>query len=676
MNRENMISASLCLLGLALVGSSGCAGSGGRAAESRSVGLGAGEQASDLFAPLAWPEPTKTRLASGAPGPEYWQQRADYDIEARLDTDRDVLEAMVVIRYTNNSPHDLDQVWLNLDQNLFDRESKGARTTPGTSRFVLASTFDGGYTFGDVSINGMPAELDVFDTVGRIALEEPLLAGGGEVLIEIPFELPVPPSGRQGIYESVDGKVYELAHWFPNIAVYDDVFGWNTLPHLGPGEFYTDFGTYRVALTVPHDHLVAATGELENARAVLTAAQRLRLDRAAERDETVMIRPLEEVGDPASRPTGEGEQTWLFTAHDVRTFAFATSAAFVWDASSVEVGQGESARRVMLHSFYPREAVETWAPSERVRGATQYGRHSIAFYSEWLGTYPYPQGTNVNGREWGMEYPMIVFCGGRAEDFDTLEEADRALFGVTDHEFGHQWFPMLLSTNERRYAWLDEGVNSFTDHYSNIEFYNDPAGRGRTTPEAIVPLMLDRRNQPIMTEPDRIGSDGLGFLGYRKPGYALTLLRDHVLGETVEASQERFDAAFRAYVERWSFKHPQPWDFFRTIEDVTGEDLAWFWRGWFYDTGVLDQSVESVTEDEGLLTVTVGHEDRLVMPVLWEARFSDGRVERGRVPAEAFATGEGGTVVFDVSERELESFEIDPDGVMPEVSRKNNRWDG
>lgn len=627
---------------------------------------------SDLFAPLPWPDGTPQRLASGAPGPAYWQQRANYEIEARLDTDRDLVIGRVEILYTNHSPHELDQVWLNLDQNVFDSSSKGARTTPGTSRFVLADTFDGGYEFGDVLVDGEPAELNVYDTVGRIDLDRPLEAFGGEVEIEIEFEVPVPPSGRQGIFESVDGKVYELAHWFPNVAVYDDVFGWNTLPHLGPGEFYTDFGDYRVRLTVPRDHIVAATGTLANPHEVLTLEQRDRLDRAWLSKETVLIRSLEEVGDPASRPGGRGELTWEFVAGDVRTFAFATSAAFVWDAA---VGDA-SGSDVLMQSFYPREAVETWAPSDRVPGATQYGRHAIAFYSDWLGQYPYPQASNVNGAEWGMEYPMIVFCGGRPHEDYAIEETDKALFGVTDHEFGHQWFPMMLSSNERRYAWLDEGVNTFTDHYSNIAYYGDPDGRGRTTTQEIMPRMLDRRNQPIMTEPDRIGSDGLGYLAYGKPGYALTLLRDRVLGETVESSRARFDAGIKAYVRRWAFRHPQPWDFFRTIEDVTGEDLAWFWRAWFYETAVLDQAVGEVTVEEGIATVGLVHAERMVMPVLWEARFDDGSVETGRVPAEAFATGEPGKVLLDVSERGLSSFEIDPDEVMPDIRRGNNRWGG
>ncbi|MEO0511277.1 MAG: M1 family metallopeptidase [Planctomycetota bacterium] len=625
----------------------------------------------DLFRPLDWPAPNEARLVTGAPGPGIWNQRADYEIAARLDTETDTVFADLTLTYTNNSPHELDQLWFNLDQNLFRSDSKGSKSRPGGSRFVVVGGFEGGYTFNGVRVDGVSAELSVFDTVGRIALDEPVAALGGEVVVELSYELPVPPEGRQGIFESDAGKVYELAHWFPNVCVYDDVEGWNTLPHLGPGEFYTDFGDYRVSITVPRSHIVAATGTIKNAAAVLTPEQFERLENGAlESEETVVIRSLEEVRSGAGRPEGEGELTWTFVASDVRTFAWSSSAAFVWDAAVADL----DGREVLCQSFYPPEGVGSWAASERAGGSTQYLRHAINYYSEWLGEYPYDQISNVSGREYGMEYPMIVFCDARPDPSRPIEQTDRSLFGVTDHEVGHQWFPMLVSSNERRYAWQDEGLNTFTDGYSYESFWGEPEFAGA---EAwMARNMLGRRAQPIMTEPDRIGGRGLGFLGYSKPGFGLRLLRDYILGETVEESRARFDVAMRAYVRRWSFQHPMPWDFFRTVEDVTGEDLSWFWRGWFYQTAVLDQAVEGVVfeNDDSVAEVTIAHREGLVMPATWEASFDDGSTQRGRVPAEAWATGDDALVLLDVEGRGLVSFELDPDGVLPDVDRSNDRW--
>lgn len=609
----------------------------------------------ETFKSIDLPSPNSYRAASGEPGPDYWQQRVDYKIQVALDPSSNRLTGSETITYTNNSPHELDYLWIQLDQNLFKPGSRGSTMQPAESRWRGAFE-GGGFDISRVELlrdgSREAAKYLIDDTRMRIALDQPMPAGGSVIEIELDFGFTIPQYGadRMGRLDVQRGTVYEFAQWYPRMYVFDDVNGWNPLPYLGQGEFYLGYGDFDMEITIPRDFIVVSTGELLNDRDVLTQEQRSRLDRARGSAETVMIVAPEEVGRQETRPAGDGPLTWKFRAENVRDVAWAASQAFIWDAASWE--------DVLTMSVYPHEGLGTpgnpgWEES------TQYVRHSIQHYSTMWYPYPYPVAINVAGIVGGMEYPMIVFCGVRARG--------QALFGVTDHEFGHEWFPMIVGSDERRHAWMDEGFNTFMNYYSNVAFYGENAERtGRLTADYIAGLMESEiSDQPIFANADLLRREGLGFLAYRKPAKGLLLLREYILGP------ERFDPAFREYIRRWAYKHPQPADFFRTIEDVAGERLDWFWRGWFFSTDVLDQAVTNVTVGEAGSIVTVEHQEGLVMPVELEISFTNGSSERRRIPVEAFAT----TNVF--SERvngSVAGVTIDPDGLLPDIDRGNNSW--
>lgn len=598
-----------------------------------------------IFAPIPWPDHGSVRTASGAPGPNYWQQRADYEIDVTLDEESKRLDGSLRCTYTNNSPHELRYLWLNLEQNAFRPDSIGTLAMMPDLWWRVPSDFMGGFDLGDAAVDGEMVEVKVYDAMGKVNLPEPL-APGESVVFELEFAMPIPPSGRLGIYESEAGAVYQLAHWFPNVAVYDDVNGWSILPHQGDGEFYTNFGDYTVNITVPSDHLVAATGELMNAGEVLTDEMQDRFAHAKTSTEKVSIRSLDEI--PSVR--GEGTSTWTFKAENVRAFAFASSRAFAWDAAIAAED-----RPVLCQTFYPPEAAPLWSDE-----AVAMGQHSINFYSEWLMEYPYPTATNVNGVVGGMEYPMIVFC---AE-----QRSREGLVGVTDHEFGHEWFPMIVNSDERRYGWMDEGFNTFINYYSYGDYLNESTRGHQDLVYTVAKAIASDPGQPIMTFPDRIADGDLGFLVYGKPGYGMQLLRDVILGP------ERFDEAFREYVRRWAFKSPKPEDFFRTMEDAAGADLAWFWRGWFYEPAALDQAIGSVTARprRGRVGVEINNLRRMVMPVDMLVTYDDGSTERRRIPVEAWARTESFPTRWDSGGRAITRVEIDPDKWLPDVDRSNN----
>jgi len=613
-----------------------------------------------MFTPPPMPTPTETRLATGEPGPAYWQNRADYRIDARFDPRARRVEASETITYTNLSPYAISYIWLNLEQNLFHPDSRGARLTPPGARFGNRDGFVGGYAIDDVRVDGEPAQLHVHDTLGRIDLDRPLAPKGGRVEISLRFAFDIPEYGsdRLGIEEVEQGTIFQIAQWFPAVAKFDDVHGWNTLPYLGQGEFYTDFGSFDVSITAPREFLVVATGTLQNASEVLTQEQLERLDRAKSSATTVDIIAPEEVGDASTWPAGDGPRTWRFHADDVRTFAWAASDAFVWDAAFLE-DSGPGGAGTLVMSVYPREGMPLW------RKSTEMLRFSIEHYNTMWFRYPYPTAINVNGIVGGMEYPMIIFCRARDDE--------QALYGVTTHEIGHNWFPMVVSNNERLHAWMDEGFNTFINYYSTKAWFGEPQAR-RGDAQAIAPMMARFREQPIETPADQVRPDRLGFLEYAKTAAGLVLLREQILGE------ERFDRAFREYVRRWAFKSPEPADFFRTMEDVAGEDLSWFWRGWFYSTGVLDQAVKQVrqvADEEGrrYAEVTFLNKGELVMPVVYRLTYDDGTHETRRLPVEAwFNTDRWTTRVRLEPGRSLAGVLIDPEKKFPDVDRRNNAW--
>lgn len=609
------------------------------------------------FAPLPLPAPDDRRTSAGAPGEGYWQQRADYDIDVVLDAGRHTLTGRERITYTNNSPDSLRSLWLQLDQNLFRRDSYGAQRAEALGGDVRHGGFfdDGGFDLAAVTLERdgetVVPEYRVEDTMMEILLDEPLAPAGGELSVDIEFSFVIPETGgdrmgRQGIRR---GIIYQLAQWYPRVFTYDDVNGWNQSPFLGQGEWYLEYGDFDVSITVPRDFIVTGTGELQNDTEVLTTAQLERLDVARMSVGPVMIVDEDEAGDGSTRPLGDSPLTWNFRAENVRDFAWAASDRFIWDAAGYE--------DVLVMSFYPEESIGTQGFSGWER-STEYLRHSVKHYSEKWFPYPYPVAINVAGLALGMEYPMIVFCHFQARG--------AFLFSVTDHEIGHTWFPMLVGSDERRYAWMDEGFNTFINYYSGIDFSGgDPILAGLMAPGQIADDTR-RMRQPLITPADSIPEADLGVQAYNKPAAVLVLLREQVMGPEV------FDAAFRAYIEEWAYKHPQPADFIRVMEDAAGRDLDWFFRGWVYENGVLDQALASVARNGDTTVVTLENRGGIAMPVVVRVVYQDGTEELLDVAVERWAEEE--QITLELTGGRVRHVQLDPNGALPDVDRSNNVW--
>jgi len=617
------------------------------------------------FRRLELPTPTLLREGSGRPGPRYWQQRVDYSISVALDTSAHKVAGRETIRYTNNSPDTLRYLWLQLDQNLFRDDSRGNVLTPPDARFA-ARGFQGGFVLDGMksvvrlgqAVSRTPLATTLNGTLMRVELDRPLPPGGGTVSLDIGFSFQVPEHGadRMGRERFPEGWLYEIAQWYPRLAVYDDVRGWNTEQYLGQGEFYLEYGDIDFAITVPRGFIVAGTGTLQNPLEVLTATQRARLARALRSDSTVTIIAQDEVGKAGSRPPlppgGAGATlTWRFAAKNVRDVAWAAAPNFMWDASGWN--------GILMQSFYPPVASPLW------REATRMVRHSIKHYSEKWFPYPYPTAINVNGPVGGMEYPMIVFCANR--------NSREGLFGVTTHELGHQWFPMVVGNNERLYAWMDEGFNTFINIYSQRVYFPDQAAlRTRGQADNWARFAATGLDEPGMLPADRVTPDLLGQVAYNKPATGLYLLRHQIVDSV------RFDAAFREYTRRWAFKHPTPADFFRSMEDGVGEDLSWFWRGWFFRTDVVDQAVDSVrtrrdSTGASLTGIFLSSPGGLPMPVDLRLGLADGSTENVRLPVEIWYGGSRFLYVRQFPS-ERTKVEIDPDKNFPDVRRGNNVW--
>tara|TARA_B110000902_G_scaffold141212_1_gene163074 strand:+ start:17440 stop:19674 length:2235 start_codon:yes stop_codon:yes gene_type:complete len=611
---------------------------------------------------------TATRSASGKPGHAYWQNSADYSIDVNLNETTKEISGSEIITYTNNSPDTLEFLWMQLDQNLFKKDSRGNAIIPvrGSRNGAKGQDFDGGYGINTIKLlykNGrrfteVEASYSIIDTRMKINLPKALEANGGSVGIKIDFSFTSPDYGsdRMGVLETKNGRIFTLAQWYPRMCVYDDVSGWNTLPYLGAGEFYLEYGTFNVNITAPASHLVVCSGALLNPSEVYTAEQQNRLKKAKASDATVMIRSKAEVTDPNSRPTRTSTLTWKFRIENARDVAWASSASFILDAARINLPSGKP---TLAMSAYPVESVgqDAWTRS------TEYTKASIEHYSEkWL-EYPYPAAINVAGNEGGMEYPGIVFC-----NYDSKAER---LWGVTDHEFGHIWFPMIVGSNERLHAWMDEGFNTFINSLSSAAFndgeYKDP----ERNMHRFSSVLVNENLEPVYTSPDNLKEKNLGILAYYKPGAGLSLLREHILGP------ERFDEAFTAYINRWAYKHPTPDDFYRTIENVAGEDLRWFWRGWFVNSWKLDQAITEVKyvkndPTQGAL-ITIENLEKMPMPVVIEFKTKSGEVTRQTLPVEIWKRNTSWTFKHDSTE-ELAKVVIDPDYVLPDSNSKNNKW--
>ena len=539
------------------------------------------------------PTPNVYRTASGAPGHEYWQQRADFEIEATLDEEAMRLTGRETVTYFNNSPDTLAYLWMQLDRNRFTPSSDERLTETmagGFDRMSFAqlermlelSEFDGGYDITEVSdASGDPLEHTVVGTMMRIDLPEPL-EPGGRVEFNVAWGFNINKASvlnsrtAAEYFEKHGNYIFEMAHWFPRMAAYTDYEGWQHKQFLGRGEFALEFGNYDVALTVPDDHIVASTGELQNPGEVLTQTQRRRLDRAENADDPVFIVTPDEAAENERTPAS-GTKTWRYRAERVRDFAFATSRKFIWDAMGHTVGENDT----MAMSYYPNEAEPLWS-----RYSTHTIVHTLNIYSRYSFDYPYPVAISVNGPVYGMEYPMICFNGPRPEPDGTYSARTKyGLISVIIHEVGHFFFPMIVNTDERQWTWMDEGVNTFLQFLAEQEWEDGyPSRRGE--PRDITAFMRSEYQVPIMTNSESLLQFGAN--AYAKPATAFNILRETVLG------RELFDHAFKTYAERWKFKRPEPADLFRTLEDASGVDLDWFWRGWFYTTDHVDISVDDV----------------------------------------------------------------------------------
>jgi hypothetical protein len=596
-----------------------------------------------VFRSLDLAGPNEYRTGAGRPGPSYWQQRADYRIAATLDTARRQIQGKETIHYTNNSPAALSYLWMFLEQNICAPASVTRQLDQPPLTF-LGSTFDfscktfmGGLTLERVSVGGRAIKPIVYGTTMRVDLPQPLPAGG--VLdLEIAWRFPVPDygAGRMGR----DGSLYEIAQWYPRLAVYDDVRGWNHEPYIGAGEFYLEYGDFDVSLTVPASYIVAATGTLRNPGVVLTREQQARLLAAHGSAEPVALITAAEAGRPEqTRPSSKGQLTWRFTAASVRDFAFAAGPDLRWDASSYD--------GILIQTLY-RPKAKRWEEANRM------AREAIKYFSEQWYRYPYPQATTVEGPIEGMEYPMLTFV----PDSPSREE----LQWVLSHEFGHEWFPMVVGSNERLYPWMDEGFNTFIDLGGAARYF---AGTAYGDSIEVHPLHLysdhavAEQEQPLISRPVEVKD--LFWAGYQKPALMMQTLRYEVLGK------ERFDYAFREYIKVWAFKHPTPGDFFRLMRDASGMDLDWFWRDWIFTTARLDQAVDSV----GTEKIYLSNRGSMTLPLEMDITYADGSTERVKLPVEMWNLG----TRFGYRTRlgkEVRRVVVDPRRALPDVDRSNN----
>jgi len=611
-----------------------------------------------IFAPLALPAANEYRTGGGAPGHAYWQNRADYDIAATLDTASRSLTGRLTLRYTNNSPDTLPFIWLQVEQNAFKANSLNGLIFPQNSRFG-ARGFDGGDVIDrmeQVVGRGNAAKrvaLSTRDegTVMKVDLAEPL-APGATATLDIAWHFAIPEHGADRM--GYDGALFELAQWYPRMAVYDDVQGWNTDPYLGQGEFYLDYGDYTMAITVPAGYIVAGTGALTNASEVLTPTQVRRLAMAAKSDSVIRIITADELKDGSARPRATGTMTWKFRAENVRDAVWAGSPEYQWDATS---WQGHLAM-----AYYRPSAAVNWYD------AADQARMSIEEYSERWFPYPWPHISAVEGPISGMEYPMIAM--------ETRSRNVQDLYSVVTHEIGHMWYPMIVGSNERRHMWQDEGFNTFINTFSEGRRYPDEgdqmarAARERNLVEQVMRAGYDK---PIDINPDRIAPNFLGLSAYVKPSVGLQLLRQEILGPAA------FDDAFRAYTARWAYKHPTPADFYRTMDEVAGRRLDWFWREWFIENARFDQAIDSVATrpmgDSTRVMVVYGNKERGVLPIRARFTFDDGSTEEMRYPAEVWSTNSSQYPRFyTFTGKTPVAIDLDPDHLLVDIDRSNNGW--
>jgi hypothetical protein len=619
----------------------------------------------EVFAPLFYPAfGDDIRTASGAPGSKYWQNGANYKIDVSLDDENHSITGSVIVTYKNNSPEKLPFLWLQLDQNIYSLSSRAVAATAITGGRWANRNFDGGYTIKSVSLikagKEQKAIYTISDTRMQLMLPQPVKANGDSVKFKIEYSFNIPEYGtdRMGRLKTTNGWIYEIAQWYPRMCVFDNVYGWNTLPYLGQGEFYLEYGNFDFSINTPASHIVVASGELQNPSEVLTKEQKVRLQKARESEKTVMLRSESEVTEASSRPS-KNRITWKFKCTNARDVAWASSKAFVWDAAKMNLPGGKKA---LAMSVYPIESAKDTA----WKRSTEFVKGAIEHYSKQWFPFSYPVATNVAGIVGGMEYPGIVFCGSKA--------SGRSLWGVTSHEFGHNWFPMIVGSNERKYPWMDEGFNTFINTVADKDFNNGEFYRPVLSRHNLGARFTSDSMESIMTVPDVASARNYGTTAYGKPGMGLELLREEILG------QDRFDNAFRYYINNWAFKHPTPYDFFHAMENASGEDLAWFWRGWILNNWKLDQGVSGVeyakpdvTNGTNGAIITIENMEKMAMPVTIEIKEANGKTGRVKLPVEVWQHGKTWKFGY-ASTSKIESVVIDPDNRLPDSDNANNTW--
>jgi hypothetical protein len=683
------------------------------------------------------PTPNTYRTASGAPGKEYWQQKADYKMKIVVDDQNQTLTGSETITYYNNSPDDLEYLWVQLDQNVRATDTNSALINTNSISDTLtrnsivniagASDYDGGFKIKSVKSEGKNMNYTINKTMMRIDLEQPLKSGANvsfsiDWMYNINNRMYI--DGRSGYeyFEEDDNNLYAIAQFFPRMAVYSDNEGWQNKQFLGSGEFALTFGDYEVDLTFPADFIVGATGTLLNPKEVLTSEQQKRFEKAKKTYDKPVIIVTQEEAEANEKTKAKGTKTWKFKAENVRDYAFCASRKFIWDAMAVKLSEGNEP---LAMSYYPKEGNPLWEEWSTVAVA-----QALKTYSKYTTEYPYPKAISVHTAHNGMEYPMICFNFGRPDrDGFYTDRTKHRMIGVIIHEVGHNFFPMIINSDERQWTWMDEGLNTFVQYLTEKEL--DPNFPSRRGPAAnIVPYMSGENGlvRPIMTNSEQIRQ--FGSNAYAKPGTALNILRTTVMGP------ELFDKAFKTYSERWAFKHPTPADFFRTMEDASAVDLDWFWKGWFYGTDYVDISLDNVrwfqmkTEENGLETRIVKGADQsidgkntieksfddapetfvfkessarneyrqtmdnskvqqnaagknfyeltfknkggLVTPIIIEWTFSDGSKELEKIPAEIWKINEKEVKKVFMKEKEVAKIVIDPNKMTADTFTEDN----
>jgi hypothetical protein len=626
------------------------------------IGVKVHSQQPSVFAPLTYQgNGSSFRSANGAPASNYWQNRADYNIAATLDTINQTITATETIHYTNNSTDSLYSLWLQLDENTYRKDARSQHYT-----FFAPDQFTDGYNIASITLesNGKTEKADyiINDTRLQIRLKNALGSKGGKVNIHIQYHYTIPGNfgNRTDYVDTKNGRIYEIAQWYPRMCVYDDLEGWSTLPFLGSGEFYCEYGDYDYTVTAPANMIIAGSGELQNAAEVLTASQQSRLATAKKSDETVFIRTVDEANNASNVSTKKGDQTWHFIMKNTRDVAFGASKAYVWDAAKVNLPNGKPC---LSMSVYPVESAGNAAWGR----ATEYLKKSIEYFSQKWFVYPYPVAINEAGIAGGMEYPGIVFDG--------ITDKGSELYWVTAHEIGHNWFPMIVGSDERRYPWMDEGFNTFIDVYASDNFNKGeyaPKRDGEYAPgggnpvDEILPYLSDSTAPSMMMRADGIPEKYRHPLAYFKPALGLVLLREVILGH------DRFDYAFTRYINNWSYKHPAPYDFFNTMNNEAGEDLSWFWREWYFNNWSLDQAVDKVTNTDKGADIIISNKAKMVMPVTIELLLKDGSKQRLQLPVETWLQSNKHLVHSGV--QNVVAVTIDPDHQLPDNDRSNNVW--